>query len=302
MVDNIDPLWLRSFHRVFEHASFKVAAQQLGLPSSNVSRHIALLEEALNARLLERTTRSVRPTEAGEKLYQSSTVLLSALNQALVEVGQFAETVSGQLKLLMPDIPVLADATVSFCTSHPGVSISCDTSLSPNESLLDGFDLVMSFNRGRLEDKGWVSSEILRLPSVVVAAPSLIERVGTPSYVNELEKLPCISSLTALSGMPWVFKGADSPWRQTVNAEFKVNSGYMAKAAALNGLGMAILPQMSCQQEIAEGRLIEIELEKKPEDLVLYAFYAGRKHIAKKITAYIAHLKTHLAKVDDEYR
>ncbi|MBF4280674.1 LysR family transcriptional regulator, partial [Vibrio anguillarum] len=101
-----------SFHCVYENNSFKRAAEFLGLPTSNVSRHISLLEERLDIRLFDRTTRRISPTDAGEHLYVRTQPLLNKLNDALEEVTLHSREVQGQLKVLMPDSPALAEAVV----------------------------------------------------------------------------------------------------------------------------------------------------------------------------------------------
>ncbi|WP_171752167.1 LysR family transcriptional regulator [Vibrio sp. 99-8-1] len=298
MFDKIDQQWLKSFHCVYENNSFKRAAEFLSLPTSNVSRHIALLEERLDTRLFDRTTRRIAPTDAGEHLYLRTQPLLDKLNDALEEVTQHSHEVMGQLKVLMPDSPILAQAVVSFCTQHPSISLCCDTSISPKEDLLDGFDVILSFHRGKLEDNNWVAKEIKRWPSAVVASPQLLQTTPRPFQITDLKHVPCINSFTALNGTPWVFKSAKGePITQKVQSSFKVNSGHLAKSGALAGLGFAILPTESCRNEIDAGSLKIVELEYEPEDLVLYAFYASRKHLAKKIPMFIEHLQ-HQANID----
>ncbi|WP_045395712.1 LysR family transcriptional regulator [Vibrio campbellii] len=292
MLDKIDPQWLKSFHGVYENNSFKRAAEFLCLPTSNISRHIALLEEQLDVRLFDRTTRRICATEAGEQLYLRTQPLFDKLNDALEEVTQHSHEVMGQLNILMPDSPELAKAVVSFCTQYPSIALNCETNLSPKEDLLDGFDVILSFHRGKLEDSNWIAKEIKRWPSVVVASPKLLQTCQKPFQVTDLKHVPCISSFTALKGTPWVFKTADgSLITQRVASSFKVNSGQFAKTGALAGLGFAILPVGFCHQEIDSGELEVIELEYEPEDLVLYAFYASRKHLAKKIPVFIEHIR-----------
>ncbi len=292
MIEHIEQQWLKSFHCVYENNSFKRAAEFLNLPTSNVSRHIALLEEKLNTRLFERTTRRMAPTDAGEQLYASTQPLLGELNDALEEVTRHSHKVMGQLKVLMPDTPPLAQAVVSFCIEHPSISLCCDTSLSPKEDLLDGFDLILSFHRGKLPDSNWVAREIRRWPSAVVASPKLIQTCARPYQVTDLSHVPCINSLTALNGTPWVFKNSKGELiMQKVQSSFKVNSGSLAKSGALAGLGFAILPIESCIDELKTGSLEIVELEYEPEDLILYAFYASRKHLAKKISVFVEHLQ-----------
>ncbi|ENM5725901.1 LysR family transcriptional regulator [Vibrio mimicus] len=292
MLEKIDQQWLKSFHCVYENNSFKRAVEFLNLPTSNVSRHIALLEDRLSTRLFDRTTRRITPTYAGEHLYLRTQPLLDRLDEALEEVTQHSHEIVGQLKILMPDSPALAQAVVSFCTLYPSISLCCDTSISPKEDLLDGFDVILSFHRGKLEDSSWVAMEIKRWPSAVVASPQFLQRYAKPSQITDLKYLPCISSFTSLNGTPWIFKNMKGECiTQRVKSSFKVNSGYLAKSGALAGLGLAILPIESCRDEIAAGTLEMLELEYKPEDLVLYAFYASRKHLAKRIPMFIEHLR-----------
>ncbi|MGB1975848.1 MAG: LysR family transcriptional regulator [Vibrio toranzoniae] len=292
MLEKIDQQWLKSFHCVYENNSFKKAAEFLCLPTSNVSRHIALLEEQLDVRLFDRTTRRIASTEAGEHLYLRTQPLLDKLNDALEEVTQHSREVMGQLNVLMPDSPELAQAVVSFCTQNPSISLCCDTNISPKEDFVDGFDVILSFHRGKLEDHNWITKEIKRWPSAVVVAPKLLKTSLRPFKITDLKHVPCINSFTALNGTPWVFKSLTGELiTQRVQSAFKVNSGQLAKAGALAGLGFAILPAEFCREEIDAGYLEVMELEYKPEDLVLYAFYASRKHIAKKVPIFIEHLQ-----------
>ncbi|CAH7437329.1 LysR family transcriptional regulator [Vibrio chagasii] len=292
MLDKIDQQWLKSFHCVYENNSFKRAAEFLCLPTSNVSRHIALLEQQLDVRLFVRSTRRIAPTEAGEHLYQRTQPLLDKLNQAIEEVTQHSQEVQGQLNILMPDSAELAQAVIAFCNQYPSISLCCDTSISPKEDLIDGFDVIVSFHRGKLEDNSWIAKEIQRWPSVVVASPKLLQTSSKPFQITDLKHVPCISSFTALDGTPWVFIDDHGEWvTQRVKSSFKVNSGQLAKAGALAGLGFAILPAELCCEEVEAGELEIVELEYQPADLVLYAFYASRKHIAKKVPAFIKHLQ-----------
>ncbi|NIY81605.1 LysR family transcriptional regulator [Vibrio hepatarius] len=292
MFDKIDQQWLKSFHCVYENDSFKRAAEFLSLPTSNVSRHIALLEDKLNTRLFDRTTRQIAPTDAGDHLYLRTQPLIERLDDALEEVAQHSQEIIGQLRVLMPDSPHLAQAVVSFCAQHPSISLCCDTSINPKEDFLDGFDIILSFHRGKLDDNNWIAKEIKRWTSSVVASPKLIQKYPRPFKITDLKHVPCINTFTALNGTPWIFKNAEGALvTQKVQSSFKINSGYLAKSGALAGLGFAILPTESCRNEIEAGSLEIIEMEYEPEDLVLYAFYASRKHLAKKIPTFIEHLK-----------
>jgi DNA-binding transcriptional LysR family regulator len=291
MIDKIELQWLLSFQTVYEQLSFKLAAEQLQLPTSNVSRHVALLEKQLNLRLLERTTRKMTPTSAGKQLYRSMTPLTHRMNEGLEALTLYGNSLSGHLKIILPDLPFMAEIIADFCLKHPRIQLSCDTQLNPEQGLLDGFDLVLHFGRGPLADSGWVAKEILRWPSCVVASPQLIKTHALPRSPDDLKNVPCITSFSALQGMPWRFKH-----NQTIQVQssYKVNSGNMAKVAALKGLGFAILPTHACQSEIDKGALIKINLNCEPEDLVLYALYSGKKYPLEKVKVFLKHLQKEL--------
>ncbi len=295
MIEKIEIQWLLSFQAVYEKLSFKLAAEQLQLPTSNISRHVALLEQQLNLRLLERTTRKMIPTASGKQFYQSISPLTQAMNDTLEEVSLYGNSLAGHLKIILPDLPFIAEIIADFCLEYPRIQLSCDTQLNPKEGLLDGFDLVLSFGRGRLEDSGWVAKEILRWPSSVVAAPELLKKYPLPRSLDDLSKVPCITTLSVLQGMPWRFKK-----KQTIQVQssYKVNSGNIAKAGALKGLGFAILPTHACQTEIDNGFLINIELNSEPEDLVLYAFYSGKIYPLDKVKVFLEHLRSGLTDLD----
>jgi DNA-binding transcriptional LysR family regulator len=290
MIEKIELTWLLSFQSVFELRSFKQAAEALGLPSSNVSRHVALLEETLNVRLLERTTRRMSPTEAGQTLYDQILPLLAALDEGLEGICKQGQEVSGHLRVLMPDLPILAKQLASFCARYPDLTLSCDTGLVPTKGLLDGFDVVLQFGRGGLDDSDWVATELMRWPSVVVATPELVTRYEGHLSLENLVNLPCITSLSALSGSPWVFKNGKQTSAIHVTSQYRVNSAHIAKEAALSGLGFAILPQQICHADIQQGKLIALTFDKTPEDLVLYAYSGRHKHSARKVKALLDHL------------
>lgn len=296
MLERIELQWLISFQAVYKKLSFKLASEQLQLPTSNVSRHVALLEKQMKLRLFERTTRKIHPTAAGKQLYQSIVPLMQAMEVALEEVSLKGESLSGSLKIIMPDLPFLAEAVTDFCVNHPQIHLSCDTQLNPSEGLLEGFDLILRFGRGLLEDSGWVAKEVIRWPSCVVASPQLLKHHILPNSLDELSKGPCITTLSILQGMPWRFKH-----NQTIHVQSscKVNSGNLAKAAALKGLGFAILPLHACQTSLQNGSLIKVELDSEPEDLVLYALYSGKKYPLEKVKVFLDALQYRLNRLDE---
>nr|WP_282099260.1 substrate binding domain-containing protein [Pseudoalteromonas luteoviolacea] len=221
-------------------------------------------------------------------LFDSLTPNLLAIEEALVSAKQGGEVVAGHLKVMTPDLPFMADIVAEFVVNHPQLRFSCDTQLNPKGGLLDGFDVVLTFNRGQLDDSGWVAKEMCRWASCVVAAPSLLDKHTNIDTLEALSKQPCITTHSVMQGMPWRFKDNIT---LNVQSRFKVNSGHMAKSAALKGIGFALLPLHACAAEIASGELVKINLNNEPEDLVLNAFYSGKKHVPVKVKRFIEHVQ-----------
>ncbi|MBB3121534.1 DNA-binding transcriptional LysR family regulator [Massilia violacea] len=290
---------VRVFVTVVDQGSFAGAARKLDLPASNVSRHVAQLEASLGARLLERSTRQLRMTEAGRLLHQRASPMLDTLELTAAELSQQQSELRGPLKLCLPSEmgPRLLGAVVAeFASLHPHIDISCDTSLSGVDALRGDIDLAIVVSRGQLDDSSLILRSLARLPSAVVAAPQLVAQYGLPTTTQQLKELPCITTLSALKGQPWQFEDGQGGLRKlAVKSRYRVNSGEMAGNAALQGLGFAILAETACQAALADGRLLRVPLELRPAPLDLLAAYTSRHYVSAKIRALLDLMQRRLA-------
>lgn len=289
MRDALDLNTVRVYAAVVDEQSFAGAARLLALPSSNVSRHVATLERRLGVRLLERSTRHLHMTEAGRLLYERAKPLLDALLATEEELGAVRRELRGPLRMCMPgEAPrLLAPILAEFCSLHPGVELECDTRMTGLESLREeDVDLAIVFHRGRQDDSAFITRELAALPSVVVAAPSLLAKTGTPRHARELKSLPCITTLSALKGQPWQFlDAAGEIVKVPVRSRYRVNSGELAGAGALQGIGFAILAAFACQKDLAAGRLVEVPLDLRPAPLQLLGAYSHRHSVTARVRA-----------------
>ena len=295
---SVDLNLLKVFISVASQGSFARAAQQLSMPTSNVSRSIKQLEQQLNCRLIERTTRSMRLTEQGDILLKQSQRLYEELDETLDQISH-REILSGALRLTIPSEAgslLLAEIIAEFALQHPKLAIHCDTQLMPLDVINDDIDLLFTFHRGELENSSYHSRLIKTWQSVVVASPQLIERTGRPQTIADLANMPCISSLSALSGQPWVFIDQQQCQQKiNINSQYRVNSGILANVAALKGVGYAILAKEPCEQEIAQGLLEVIEFDEQPAPIELRAIYASRRSLSPKIDVFLQYLLQRLA-------
>ncbi|MBM7341580.1 LysR family transcriptional regulator [Pantoea coffeiphila] len=292
---------LKVFIAVVEKESFVGASKVLEMPTSNVSRCISQLEEKLNLQLIERSTRHMKLTQAGHLLYSRAKPLLEALEQTETELTQRQMQLKGPLRLCIPNEigPALLGSVIAeFACQYPDLEIGCVTNLSGLESLRDDLDLAIIVSRGQMDDSDYIARHLLTIPCTIVAAPSVIQRYGTPANIRQLEALPCITTVSALKGAPWQFVNAKGGFETVkVNGHYRVNSGEMAGRAALAGVGFAILSKQGCEPYISDGRLIEVEFEQSVAPLQLFALYSNRRYLPTKTRALIDFIQQELSKL-----
>ncbi len=290
---------LKVFIAVVENESFVGAAKFLEMPTSNVSRSISQLEEKLNLHLIERSTRHMKLTQAGHLLYTRAKPLLEALEQTETELTLRQMQLKGPLRICIPNElgPALLGSVIAdFACQYPDLEISCVTNLSGYESLRDDLDLAVIITRGQMDDSDYIARHLLTIPCTVVAAPSVIQRYGTPSHTRQFEELPCITTVSALKGAPWQFVNIKGEFETIkVKGHYRVNSGEMAGRAAVAGVGFAILSKQACQPYISDGRLVEVELEQSAAPLQLFALYSDRRYLPAKTRALIEFMQQKLS-------
>ncbi len=288
---------LKVFVQVVTEGSFVGAAKALNLPSSNVSRAVARLEHQLQCLLLVRHTRRLRLTEPGRLLYADAQALLMRLLQTEAQLGLAQNELVGTLRLSVPSesgAQLVGTVLAHFASTHPRLNLSIQTSLAGLEILHDDVDLALLFQRGQLADSSVVVRPLASFASVVVAAPALLDRVGQPKTLAQLGRMPCITTLSALDGLPWQFVnqagGIDT---LNVTSRYRVNGGGLAMAAALGGVGFAILAADACAEALASGQLVALSLPQQPAALTLLAAYPSRDYVTPALRQLLDVLVAH---------
>ncbi|CAM4178802.1 LysR family transcriptional regulator [Kerstersia similis] len=284
---------VRVFTVVLAEGSFAAAGKALGLPTSNVSRHINTLEQSLGTRLLERQKRPLQPTEAGAALFERFRGALDGLDDFVEMLRPDAAHLRGRLRVSLPSEVgplLLGRALVDFVCQHPELEVRCVTTYASLDTGLADTDLAVLVGRGELPNSLWVARPLISFDSVVVAAPALIARHGRPRHTTELAHLPCITTASILGGAPWRFRSGNGRIvNQTVQAQVRLDSGALALEAARQGVGYAILARSACQAALEAGELEVLDLDKTAAPLELFAAYPQRKYLPRKIQALIAH-------------
>ncbi|MEE8271095.1 MAG: LysR family transcriptional regulator, partial [Alphaproteobacteria bacterium] len=245
------------FARVVEANSFTVAARRLGLSKSAVSKQIARLEDRLGARLLNRTTRRISPTEVGAAFYERCARVAAEVEEAELAVTRLQAEPRGVLRVNAPmsfGMAHLAPAIAAFMERYPDVRID----LTLNDRVVDlideGFDVAVRI--GHLADSSLVARRLAPSRLVLCAAPSYVERRGAPATPDDLVNHDCMVYSIVATGEQWTFVGRDGAHHTVrVAARLRVNNGDEMRDIAAAGLGLTILPTFIAADHITNGRL-----------------------------------------------
>ncbi|ORM70243.1 LysR family transcriptional regulator [Pantoea rwandensis] len=295
MRSKIDLNVLRVFVTVAEKGSFIGGARALNMPASNVSRQISQLEERLGMRLLQRSTRHMKLTDAGQMFFDSMRPLLDSVNETEARLSHEKTEPEGLLRVCLPSgvgPVVFGNLLADFALRYPKIELHCMTNLQGADALWEDCDVVIDISRGARASSDVIAQQLVLLPCQIVAAPTLLQRFPRPTHTEQLLALPCITTVSALQGQAWQFLTAGKGFRHiNVTSPFRVDSGEMALQAALKGVGFAILSAQACEPYIRDGRLEVIELELTPAPLEIALLYQERSFLPARSRAFIDFLQ-----------
>src|SRR5579864_6378029 len=250
---------LSAFVAVAEHASFTNAARRLGVSTATLSQTVRALEERLGVRLLNRTTRSVAPTEAGERLLTDLRPLLDGFDAAIESVNAFRDKPAGRLRLTVPPPVaklVLAPVLARFLAQYPEITVEMSVESGLTDIVADRFDA--GFRRGDLIARDMIAvraTNDMRL--VAVASPGYLARHGRPHAPADLRAHNCIRlRLPGGEFIPWQFVVDGKTVEYDVEGSVIVNDADMMVSAALEGIGVAYIFEEYVNAMIADGRLV----------------------------------------------
>lgn len=277
-----------AFIKVVEARSFTAAGARLGLSKSVVSRRIAELEDRLGARLLNRTTRKLSLTEIGQAFYERCARIVADVEEAERAVGDLHGAPRGRLRL---NAPVsfgrlhLAAAIVAFIERYPAIEIDVDLNDRYVDLLEDGYDLAVRV--GRLRDSSLVARKLAPSRRAVVASPAYLERCGVPETPLDLANHNCLLYTNIPTAEQWQFADGDEAFSVKVTGPMRANNGDLACAAAVAGMGIAVLPTFLCGAALATGDLVALDLPLKTTETGVYAVYPQNRHLSSKVRAFV---------------
>jgi DNA-binding transcriptional LysR family regulator len=278
---------IEAFARVVETGSFTGAAERLQTAKSSISETVRALEERLGVRLLDRTTRSVRPTEAGLAFYARCRRLLDDAEAARAEIQAAQDRPVGLMRIAAPDgfaERYIVPSLTGFLALYPGIDFELVESASAAKLVDERIDLAI-----RIVDAPEQTLVVRRIGTsrvVVVAAPAYLATAGTPQKPADLAHHRCIGFAPLVWRDTWVLGGE----AVGIRAKLLTDSTEALRAAALAGVGIAALPEWMVADALASGALARVLGDYAAKPSGIYAVYPTNRLMTPKIRLFVDYL------------
>lgn len=285
-MDRVDAM--RLFVRIVERRSFTVAANDMEIPRSTATKVIAEMEARLGARLLQRTTRVVRPTLDGEAFYQRCLRILDDIEDAegafrdVEAKGLLRVEVQGTLArhFLFPGLP-------AFFERYPGIELSMSESDRWVDLVQEGVDCVLRY--GHLRDSELVARQVAMLERLTCATPAYLETFGTPIGIDDLDGHRAVSLRSITTGVvtPLEFGSGDKLRTVTLPNTLTVTGTESYLAGIRLGLGLAQMPRFHVEDDLRHGALIEILKDTPPPSVPVSLLYPRTRQLSPRVRVFM---------------
>jgi DNA-binding transcriptional LysR family regulator len=280
---------MEAFVRVVELGGFTDAAKKLGVSKSAVSKHVSALEARLGARLLNRTTRRVNPTEIGLAYYDRATRVLADAHEADAMAASMQGTPQGELRISAPlsfGLRHLGPAVSDFLNAYPEVSARVSLDDRFVELVAEGFDLAIRV--GTLPDSTLMARKLAETDLMLVASPDYLRRMGTPQGLEDLGDHQLLHYANLSSGNSWKLRAPSGDERQVrAVGRLTINNGDALLEAACHGLGIALSPSFICADALRDGRVVEVLPGARPAPLGVWAVYPSGRFPQPKLRVFV---------------
>lgn len=258
-----------------------------------VSRRVAALEEELGVRLFHRTTRSVSLTPEGEAFLPYANTMIEAEESALGELRSSSAKAKGVLRMTAPSVfgqSIVVPMLSRLLESQPDLSVELDLSDRVVDIVGKGLDLALRL--APLSDSELVAKRITPNPRIICASPEYVRRYGKPSFLADLDSHHCIL-LQAIPRWPFIVNGELQ--RKRMNGRVNTSSVDAVRAAALQGLGLAMLTSWDIVRQLRDGSLVQIELQDaQMEKLSVWAITPTRLYVPTRVKVFLDALEEEL--------
>lgn len=289
-VDNPLLAAMQVFVSVVDSGSFSESARRLGISQPSVSRQVNALEERLGVRLLQRSTRRLSLTEAGQIYYEKVRRIQQDLLEAQQSVSGFRETPSGVLKVSTSYawVEMITPLLSEFLQQYPQIKLDIECNDQLQDMIEDQLDLVIRV--GALEDSSFIAVPLSSIRLVVCASQTYLQRHGAPRTAADLSNHPFI--VFRDFNRILVTQGGEPPQQVKVAGPVSSNAVSVMLAALQQHLGLAVLPDLLVNALLETGELVNLMPEAEFQVVNLpvshvYALYSNRRHLPAKVRAFL---------------
>jgi len=285
---------MRVFAAVARAESFTEGARRLNISTRVASATVKQLEQRLETQFLNRTTRSVKLTGAGQAYLERAERLLSEFDELESTLLEQQSKLAGAIRVSAPTAfgaMHLAPALADFMQEHPDVQIDLDLSDRRVAIVEEGFDLVIRV--GRLMDSALMYKRLMNMRFVLCASPDYLAAHGSPKHPQALSAHECLINSGLHDPYRWRFSDHQQDFEVRVNGRFHANAPLPVALLVERGLGIAQLPEYIIRESLASGRLVRLFAEYERVGLGVYALYPHNRHLTARTQALIRTLLTH---------
>lgn len=287
---------MRCFVRVVKLGSFSAAADELGCSNATISKYVKHLEDWVQNLLLQRSTRSLQLTEAGQLFYEYCLRIEQETLELHDQLSQERQQVAGRLVLSAPvslTLTLIGPLLLDFQNQHPQLQLELRLSDQPVDLVREGIDLALRAS-AELTDSTLVAMPVIRLQRIVVATPTYLETHGTPLQLEDLDQHNCIVYSRSSDATDWEFATGDGIRSVRVHGKLEVDNSLLLIQALLHDQGIGLVPRVMVEKELSKGTLLPVLDNCLPLDRTLYAIYPNRQYLPRRVSALVAYLKARL--------
>jgi DNA-binding transcriptional LysR family regulator len=286
-MDTIDGM--RTFVAVISEGSFSAAAGRLDMSPQLVSKYVGQLEARLGARLLNRSTRRLSITEAGQAYYERCRYILDEIDEMENAVGEATLKAQGLLRINAPmsfGALHLAKAIADYQRVQPHVSVNLTLDDRTVDIVSEGYDMAIRI--GRLSESSLIARKLAPVKLVVCAAPGYFRERGTPTSPEDLKSHECLAYAYYSENDRWRFKAKDGTQHEVrIKGRFSANNGDALRQAAIAGTGLVLQPTFIVGKDIHDNRLQPVLDDYEVEQLAVYAVYPHRQYLSGKVRTFV---------------
>jgi DNA-binding transcriptional LysR family regulator len=279
---------MNSFAKVVASGSYAEAGRRLGLTRSAVSKAVMELERQLGARLLDRTTRRVTPTEAGRAYYERCLAILADVEETESQISRLNDSPRGTLRVNAPmsfGMRYLGAAVADFMARYSDLKLELILNDRFIDPLEEGVDVTVRI--GNLSNSSLIARRLAPARLALAASPSYIAVRGAPDTPEDLAAHACLAYGHMAAAQRWVLLRGEEAVSVAVHSRLCSNNGDVLREAALKGNGITNLPTFLIGPDIAAGKLKVVLSDYPPVPLAIYAIYAPNRYLAAKSRVFI---------------